>query len=137
MSRQRLLVIAFWSAALFALVMASLPKPPEIPGQPGDKVQHMFAFATLAILGAAAYPRLALLRLLIGLAAFGALIEIVQLIPMLHRDSQLADLLADTAAAATVLLLVNLFRRSKSTARKGRQPAPLDPEKVDPGSSPG
>jgi len=118
MSRQRLLVIAFWSAATFALVMASIPKPPQIPGEPGDKVQHMFAFATLALLGSAAYPRLALVRLLACLAAFGAAIEIIQLIPVLHRDSELLDLLADTAAAASVLLLVGLFRRLRN-ARRG------------------
>ena len=114
MSRQRLLVIIFWAAALFALVMASLPKAPEIPGEPGDKLQHMLAFATLAVLGSFAYPRLALGKLLIALAAFGALIEIVQLIPRLHRDSELADLLADTAAAATMLLIVYLVRRRRS-----------------------
>ena len=111
MTFQRLFPIAFWSAAAFALVMAALPKPPQIPGEPGDKIQHMVAFATLAALGAAAYPRAPLVRLLIGLAAFGALIEIIQLIPSLHRDAQLTDLLADIAAAAVMLGLVRLFRR--------------------------
>ena len=114
MSRQRLLVLAFWAAASFALVMASIPKPPEIPGEPGDKIQHMLAFATLALLGSLAYPRVALIRLLLGLAAFGALIELVQLIPALHRDSELADLLADTAATGAVLLLVHLLWRRRS-----------------------
>ncbi len=99
---------------MFALVMASLPKPPQIPGEPGDKIQHIMAFATLAALGAAAYPRASLVRLLIGLAAFGALIEIIQLIPPLHRDAQIADLLADVAAAAAMLGLVRLFRRRPS-----------------------
>lgn len=114
MSRQRLLIIIFWAAALFALVMASLPKPPSIPGEPGDKIQHMLAFATLAILGSFAYPRLALGKLLIGLTAFGALIEIIQLIPSLHRDSELADLLADIAAALAALVLVHLLRRRRN-----------------------
>jgi VanZ family protein len=113
MSRQRLLILAFWSAALFALVMASVPRPPEFPGEPGDKVQHMMAFATLAVLGSAAYPRLALWKLLAGLACFGAFIELVQMIPALHRDSELADLLADTAAAAVILLIVHLLRRRR------------------------
>ena len=114
MTFRRLLVIAFWSAVAFALVMASLPKPPQLPGEPSDKIQHVVAFATLAALGAAAYPRMAPLRLLIGLAAFGALIEIIQLIPPLHRDAQLTDLLADAAAAAAILGLVRLLRRQSS-----------------------
>ncbi len=115
MSLQRLFVLAFWSAALFALVMASLPQPPQLPGEPSDKLQHMFAFATLAALGSIAYPRLRLVRLLVGLAAFGALIEIVQLIPALHRDSELADFFADTVAAGAVLLVIHLLRRARRT----------------------
>jgi len=99
---------------VFALVMASLPKPPQLPGEPSDKIQHIMAFATLAALGAAAYPRTSLVRLLIGLAAFGALVEIIQLIPPLHRDAQLTDLLADILAAAAILALVQLFRRRPS-----------------------
>jgi VanZ family protein len=110
MSMQRLLIIAFWSAALFALVMASLPKPPRLPGDPGDKIQHIMAFLTLAALAAAAYPRVRLIKLAIGLSAFGALIEIIQLIPALNRDAEWVDWLADTLAACLVLLIVHLFR---------------------------
>jgi hypothetical protein len=101
---------AFWAAACFAFVMAVLPHPPQIPGEPNDKVQHIAAFATLALLGSFAYPRAALLRLLAGLSLFGAFIEVVQAIPELHRDSDVLDWLADTAAVAVVLLLVRWWR---------------------------
>src|SRR5438094_451884 len=40
--------VLFWAAALFAFVMAILPHPPELPGNPSDKLQHMAAFAPLA-----------------------------------------------------------------------------------------
>lgn len=116
MSLRRLLVLAFWSAALFALVMASLPKPPRVPGDPGDKIQHIMAFLTLAALAAAAYPRAPLVRIAVGLSAFGALIEIIQLIPSLHRDAEWVDWLADTVAAAAVLLAVHLVRRRRKPA---------------------
>lgn len=86
--------------------MAIVPHPPELPGEPNDKVQHIIAFATLALLGSFAYPRTALIRLLAGLSLFGALIEVVQAIPMLHRDSDLLDWLADTIAVLVVLLVV-------------------------------
>ena len=86
--------------------MAVVPHPPELPGEPNDKIQHIIAFATLALLGSFAYPRTALIRLLAGLSLFGALIEVVQAIPMLHRDSDLLDWLADTAAVLVVLLIV-------------------------------
>lgn len=106
----------FWSAALFAFVMAVVPHPPELPGEPSDKIQHMAAFATLGLLGAWAYAGASLLRLLVGLSAFGALIEFVQAIPALHRDSDVKDWIADTLACALVLIGVSLARRRRSAA---------------------
>jgi len=102
--------ILFWIAASFAFVMAVLPHPPEVPGQPNDKVQHITAFATLALLGSFAYPATALLQLLLRLSLFGALIEVVQAIPALNRDSDVLDWLADTVAVAVVLLLIRWWR---------------------------
>jgi hypothetical protein len=101
----------FWAAAAFALVMAVVPHPPELPGEPNDKVQHIIAFTTLALLGSFAYPAARLLKLLIGLSLFGAVIEVIQAIPALHRDSDVLDWLADTAAVGAVLLLVRLRRQ--------------------------
>ena len=106
MTIRRLLPYAFWAALLFACVMAVLPKPPQLPGQPSDKIQHILAFTVLAGLAAAAYPGARLLKILLLLSAFGALIEFVQTIPALHRDGDWVDWIADTAAAAVVLLLV-------------------------------
>ena len=102
---------AFWAAAAFAFVMAVLPHPPAVPGNPNDKVQHIAAFATLSPLGSFAYPRTSLVSLLLRLSLFGAFIEVVQAIPALHRDSDFFDWLADTAAVAVVLLLIWLWRR--------------------------
>jgi len=94
--------------------MAAMPHPPEVPGHPNDKVEHIVAFATLAVLAAFAYPRTALLRLLVGLSAFGALIEVVQAIPALQRDSDIKDWAADTVAAGVVLGLIWWRRRAAS-----------------------
>ena len=102
--------LLFWTAATFAFVMAVLPHPPELPGEPSDKIQHMAAFATLGLLGAWAYAGAALLKLLAGLSLFGAFIEVFQAIPALHRDSDVKDWVADTVAAAVVLLLVRWWR---------------------------
>ena len=107
----RYLAIAFWCAAAFAFVMAVLPHPPAVPLNPSDKIQHMVAFATLAALGTLAYPRLRTLRLAIGLCAFGAFIEIVQLIPALHRDADVKDWIADTLAVALTLVVVHVLVR--------------------------
>ncbi|HEX6742048.1 MAG TPA: VanZ family protein [Sphingomicrobium sp.] len=106
--------LLFWAAAAFAFVMAVIPHPPHLPGEPSDKVQHIAAFATLGLLGAWAYARARLLSIAIGLSLFGALIELVQAIPALHRDSDVVDWIADTIACAAVLLLVRWWRRRRA-----------------------
>jgi VanZ family protein len=104
----------FWAASAFAFVMAVLPHPPEVPGHPNDKVQHIAAFVTLSLLGSFAYPRTDLMKLLIRLSLFGAAIEVVQAIPALHRDSDVLDWLADTIAVAVVLLIVRWWRQARA-----------------------
>ena len=104
----------FWAAAAFAFVMAVLPHPPEVPGHPNDKVQHIAAFAALSLLSSFAYPRTELIKLLIRLSLFGAFIEVVQAIPDLHRDSDVLDWLADTVAVAVVLFVVRWWRRARA-----------------------
>lgn len=115
----RLPRLLFWAAALFTFIMATLPHPPDIPGHPSDKIQHMAAFATLALLGSWAFSRGGLLRLLIALSLFGAAIEVVQAIPWLHRDSELLDWVADTVAASVVVLVVAWLRGRSRVAKRG------------------
>lgn len=94
---------AFFVAALFALVMALLPKPPTLPGEPGDKIQHMLAFATLGAIAAAGWRQRSIAILLVWLAGFGAGIEVLQTIPALHRDGDWRDWVADIMASAAAL----------------------------------
>ncbi len=102
---QRAARIAFVIAACVAFVMAVLPHPPRIPGEPSDKIMHMVAFATLGGLAAFGFRGLSVMRLFVSLSAFGAVIEIVQALPVLNRDSDVLDLAADMAAALTALAL--------------------------------
>lgn len=106
-----LLVLLFWAALLFAFVMATLPRPPQLPGAPSDKVQHILAFSVLTALALAAYPRAHPLRIAVWLAVFGAAIELVQTIPFLHRDGSWLDWAADCAAVLVVLALGVPLRR--------------------------
>jgi hypothetical protein len=114
-SARRLL---FWAAATFAFVMAVVPHPPELPGESSDKIQHVAAFATLGLLGAWAYGERSLVQLLAGLSLFGAVIELVQAIPAIHRDCDVKDWIADTLACGAVLLFVR-WRRARTGARPG------------------
>ncbi len=105
----------FWVALVFAFVMALLPQPPQLPGAPSDKVQHVVAFATLAALGATAYRSTSMIRLLLALSVLGALIEFLQAIPALNRDSDPVDWIADTCAAALVLVAVRRWRSKQES----------------------
>jgi uncharacterized protein (TIGR03382 family) len=106
--------LLFWAAMLFTFVMAVMPHPPRLPGEPNDKIQHIIAFTTLTVLGVVAFPLSRWVRLLAGLSLFGALIEVVQTIPALNRDGDPVDWLADTAAVAAVLLMAWLVRRRRA-----------------------
>jgi VanZ family protein len=112
---RRAVRLVFWAAAVFSFAMAINPHPPEIPGEPGDKVEHMLAFATLAALAAAGWPERNHAALGLALSYFGAIIEIVQAIPFLHRDCDVMDWVADTLALTLVLAGAALLRR---TARR-------------------
>ena len=89
--------------------MALLPKPPELPGEPGDKVQHMMAFFTLGVLAATGWRERRGWHLFAGLAALGAAIELLQAIPALHRDAEWADWAADMGAAFAGISLARLM----------------------------
>ena len=116
---RRIFVVAFWAALVFAFVMAVLPKPPTLPGEPGDKVQHIIAFVVLTGLARLAYPRVRTVTLLIAFALFGALIELTQMLPALGRTAALDDWLADVVATLVVLAVLDparhlLARRKRS-----------------------
>ena len=99
----------FWGALLFSFYEAVIPPDRTIPLFPWDKAEHFAAFYVLAWLAAAAFPRRGLFGIAVALAAFGALIEIVQAVPSLGRDSDYKDWIADACgilAALTPMFLV-------------------------------
>lgn len=102
----------FWIALVSAVTMAVLPHPPHTPiDQFGDKVEHMLAFGTLAALATIGHRTTPLLRIGERLSFLGALIEVVQSIPALHRDCDIRDWIVDTVAIAVVLAVAGLLRR--------------------------
>ncbi|KPF93898.1 hypothetical protein IP81_01250 [Novosphingobium sp. AAP83] len=109
---------AFWPVLVFALVMAVLPKPPELPTDSlGDKFHHMMAFFTLTVLAGGGWPRFPVVRLLFGLSLVGAGIEAVQMIPALHRTADWRDWLADSVAILAALVPVSILRHLNTRAR--------------------
>jgi len=103
---------AFWLAAMFAVTMASLPKPPQLGlEQFGDKVQHIVAFLVLAVLANLGWPRTERVRIIERLSLLGAVIEMIQSIPELHRDCDIRDWIADSLAVIVVAAGFALWSR--------------------------
>ncbi|MES3151465.1 hypothetical protein [Sphingomonas faeni] len=114
MNRAQFLRLALILAVVFAVTMALLPNPPKMPiDRFGDKFGHMLAFATIALLAALSYPQARLFRIGERLSFLGAMIEVLQSIPSLHRDCDIHDWIADTLAITVVLLIVWSVRRRR------------------------
>jgi hypothetical protein len=77
---------------------------------PWDKAEHFLAFYVLSFLAAAAYPRLSLAVVALWLSLFGAAIELVQALPIVHRDCDFWDWVADSAAISAALAPIVLER---------------------------
>ena len=115
----RVYQLAFVAALLFTLVMAWLPHPPALPVDLGDKTQHMAAFATLSVLASLAFPDQLLARIGERLSFLGAIIEVVQSIPALHRDCDIMDWAADTVAVIVTLVIIAIVRGQAGAIRTG------------------
>lgn len=119
-----LCALAFAAALGLTLVMALLPQPPELPMAVSDKVQHATAFAVLAGLGACAWPR-RLAQIALVLIVIGGLIEILQMIPALHRDAEFADWAVDVAATLATLLVVRMIQGKRASATLADPDGPI------------
>ena len=115
----------FAAALVFTLVMAWLPHPPAVPLQQDDKFWHILAFVTLSILATLAFPAVPLLRIGERLSFLGALIEVGQSIPALHRDCDIRDWVADTIAVVVTLAIVAGIRRLRAGAARRDEMAAL------------
>jgi hypothetical protein len=95
--------LAFVALALLGTTTAVLPGNGGLHVFPWDKAEHFACFYVLAAVGAFAFPRVKAIWLALALSGLGAAIEIVQGLPMVARDSDWKDWLADTVAVACAL----------------------------------
>jgi VanZ family protein len=124
MSKERrtaILRAIFWVAIVISFLAAINPQPPQLPGAPSDKIQHIAAFLVLGALAFLAFPNTKPVTLLLGLSVFGAVIEFVQMVPALQRDGDVMDWIADTAAAAIILTVLYLSRTALGRAAEGNR----------------
>jgi hypothetical protein len=100
--------IVFFAALMFTFYSAVAPAAHVLRLTPWDKATHFIAFYVLTALAVASFPRRNLLLIAALLSGFGALIEIVQGMPQVHRDRDFWDWVADTVAIASALLPIAL-----------------------------
>jgi hypothetical protein len=100
---RRAALIGFWAALIFCFYEAIIPPSSAIPLFPWDKAEHFVAFYGLTGLAVAAYPRSSLILIAGLLSGFGALIEAVQALPVVHRDADFWDWFTDTVAIFAAL----------------------------------
>jgi VanZ family protein len=96
----------FWIALAYALFMAFSPQPPRLAIDAlGDKFEHMLAFGTLTFLAQLGFRRSPRWRIAERLSFVGALVEVIQSMPALHRDCDIRDWIADTV----IIVIVTAF----------------------------
>ena len=94
---RQLLRIAFYLASALVGVLSLAPSAALPPVSIGDKVEHVIAYTTLGLLGGASFER-SVVRTILGLAAFGLLIECLQAFSP-GRSPDAVDALADIIGA--------------------------------------
>ncbi len=106
-----LLAIVFWLVLGLATILFLIPsKDLSIDVLDwSDKAQHIVAFATLMVLGMAAYPQ-AISRMFAGLLIYGAAIECIQSMTG-WRSGDFLDWVADATGVLLIRMLLIVWRR--------------------------
>jgi hypothetical protein len=99
----RIAQAAFFAALIFTFYSAVIPPQEALHLVPWDKAEHFLAFYGLTGLAVAAFPRRNLFIVAALLSGFGAFIEYVQGLDIVHRDRDFWDWVADTVAIAAAL----------------------------------
>ncbi len=107
----------FWLTVIFTFVSAEMPAAHALHLFPWDKAEHFAAFYVLTSLAAVAYPRASLVLLALWLSLFGCAIELAQALPIIHRDCDIRDWVADTSAIAAALVPMMLDRWRRFSLR--------------------
>ena len=90
---------------------------------PWDKAEHFSAFFALTACSLVAFPKARLGWIAGVLSACGALIEVIQGLPFVHRDRDVMDWVADTVAVIAVMGVVVAARLRRTLGEAAREKA--------------
>jgi VanZ family protein len=107
---RRVLKAIFCVACALVGVLSVLPSAALPPVSIGDKVEHVVAYAMLALLGCALFERRQA-TVILGLAAYGAALEWLQIFSP-GRSPEIADGVADLIGACVGGCAAIAFRRA-------------------------
>ena len=83
---------------------------------PWDKAEHFSAFFALTACALAALPKVRIVWIAAAISAGGALVELIQGLPFVHRDMDPKDWVADTIAVLAVVAVVIAARVRRGLA---------------------
>jgi hypothetical protein len=115
-SALRLAVRIVFVASLAGGLAVALGEPTEGGVLPWDKAQHFLAFYGFAGLAAASLPGRPLWAAALVVAGYGGLIEILQALPVFHRDADWYDWFVDLFGIFCCYLPLTLVRWRRLTA---------------------
>jgi VanZ family protein len=113
-SPHRAAILGFWSCALVVFILALVPPTESIPSTGWDVNDHVLAFSILTVLGCLAYQA-HLVNVIVGLVAYGSLIEILQSFTS-YRVGEWSDLLSDCTGIAIGYVFLLLLRKARTYA---------------------
>jgi VanZ family protein len=103
--------LALYGAAVAILLYMCLAPSRYLPRvNIWDKAEHATAWLVLAALGLVLFPRQAVTIALFSLG-FGVLVELLQAMPVIGRDADVRDVLADSVGIAAALVVGRLVRK--------------------------
>lgn len=103
--------VGLYAAAVAVLLYLCLAPSQDLPSiSLWDKSEHAIGWAVLAGSGLLLFPRHPW-RIVGFTVAFGALIEVLQGLPAIHRDSDVRDWIADCVGVAAAYLVFRLMQR--------------------------
>lgn len=121
--------LLFCAALAFTLYMMLQPNPPHLAFEAlGDKAEHALSFGGMALLARLGFRRAPDWLILERLSFLGAMIEVIQAIPSLHRDCDWHDWVADTLG---VLLSLAILRVLCPRERRQGDLAPVETNRHD------